>query len=519
MTTGRAQIRRIGSNYTRLLLGFLIGLFTVRQLLAYGHEVFNVYTIVTVGAGIGIMLKELMRIAVVPHLSRAIHSGAEDFGRVYATCTALAGVMVVLGVLLMGLLATFFGEFEVRPDMVPYAQVYIAMRAVMLALGVGLSPLFAMLLVTQRFQQTNTLLTAERAADLAGALAPLAFAAAGLAQDGPALVIFGAATLVALMAVYIVAARYVLSLDPRNKPRLGMTDRRVLAGILHTLGWSAVLVISVNLYLRFDAFFINLSFGLGGTIAFGICVQLIGFVRQMTNGLISGVDAVFSKLAHAGSGQSEGLSARDLMYFTTFMQALTTFYMVGFLCLCGAEVLRLWLGPTIDPSLIPLTVALLQAMLVGMGVRSISEGWMTAMNGLGQIHLYAPKMLPFALGNPVLLGAIAWLSAGRFGILWVGIVFSVLHGIAHGIIIPAAYARANDIRLGEMLRPVTRAAPLAAVSIGSLAVTSGTWRGDDLRALLIVGAILAAFACIDLGLMIRQIMKRDSHKELLQRGG
>ena len=64
--TLHAQRGRIISNYASLLAGLLIGLLVTRLLLGSGEALFGIYTTITVGMGISIMLTELLRMGIVP---------------------------------------------------------------------------------------------------------------------------------------------------------------------------------------------------------------------------------------------------------------------------------------------------------------------------------------------------------------------------------------------------------------------------------------------------------------------
>ena len=117
------QFLRVSTNYARLIIGFLAGILVVRQLLAYGEDIFNIYTVVTVGAGIGIMLKEILRIALVPLLTEHWQKNKNDFSTQYAAAFALSLIAASTGLLIMVLLATSMNRLSIQQENVFAAQV------------------------------------------------------------------------------------------------------------------------------------------------------------------------------------------------------------------------------------------------------------------------------------------------------------------------------------------------------------------------------------------------------------
>ena len=95
---------RIGSNYARLLTTFILGIAIVRILVGLGSDVFSVYALVTIGLGVGTMLKELLRLGLVPELGREFNDGLPNevgFRVAYASSFVVALGFAVSGALIM----------------------------------------------------------------------------------------------------------------------------------------------------------------------------------------------------------------------------------------------------------------------------------------------------------------------------------------------------------------------------------------------------------------------------------
>lgn len=510
MSLLHAEIKRIGSNYVRLLLGFIIGIVMVRILIGYGQDVFNIYTLITVGAGVGIMLKELMRIALVPHLSQAWSGNATtidskaSFAEVYAASFRTATMAVLLGLVLMAGVGLFFHQLDVSEENLGAAYAFLGCRAIIMAMAVGISPMTGMMQVKMEFNRWNGLQIAERVADLISVCMPLLL---GTMSQSGALTMFGIASVFLYALLYVAVARAQVREDAALTPHWRGGGRRMLApAILGSMGWTAALVLSFNLYFRFDAFFINVQFGAAETVAFGICVQLVSMVRQVTAGLILGLDAVAAKLhfvelktANADSRRPPRFPAAELVRQATYLQ--TTFTLSAFVLLWfhGADLIALWLtGQAVPAYVLDLAARLSAIMLLGIAMMSISDPWMNALNGIGDIASYVRFTLPVALLNPVLLLGAAAILGSAMTVESVGIAFSVLLAISYAILVPAVFARQSGQPLRRVLAPVARGmvAPLLAL----LVLMAMPQSGIPLVRTLIGAAITAALLVGDLGI-------------------
>lgn len=463
----RQQIIRICANYTRLIVGFVVGLLVVRQLLAYGEDIFSIYTIVTVGAGVGIMLKEMLRISLVPILAENWQNQGTDFAKQYSSAFSVSLAAAALGFVAMSALAFAIPNLLILPENVFAAQIFVMCRALILLMSVALAPLFAMQAVSQRFVQVNVLIALERIADLLALLLPLWLL--GTAANGSdALVIFAVGSVLLTFMLYGTFAIYLSRLDGRLRPRPSLSKVHSKRRLWIGLAWAALLVVSFNLYFRFNTFFINMHFGITETVVFGICVQIVGMLRQLTSGIIRGLDAVVARFTHESNGCGRA-SIEAVLSISGYLQSLLTSYAILLMALSLPLLLKLWIGEQIsNPTVLPSVVDLSLIMAIGMSARSFSEIWMNRLQGEGKLGSYVRYTASITLLNPIAIFSILILSPGGISLLQVGFVYTGLICLSHLVIVPYVYIREYGGSWIQLYTPIFRGMatiPIAAVLI------------------------------------------------------
>ncbi|UIP07375.1 hypothetical protein LY632_02960 [Erythrobacter sp. SDW2] len=504
----RSEVTRIAGNYLRLMAGFVIGLLLVRQLLNYGSDIFNIFTIVTVGAGVGIMLRELLRIALTSHLSEAWAGrdeagGHEAFRGVFRQAMALSAVACLVGLALMAMLALALPRLDIAAENIGAARVFVGARAVILAATVLISPLLTMLMVMQRFGRMNTLMTLERVADFIAVLLPLVLLAPGF-EGGSALILFGLASAALTSSLYLFAAWRIV----REAPELlrpgwswGALDKR--KALTRSILWALALVFSFNLYLRFDTFFINAHFGAAATIAFGLTVQLIGMVRQLTAGIVMGLDAVAAKFRFGAREADRGGGFDRILALSNYLQTIISGSAIVMLSVWLDELLQLWVGGRVpDASVLELTRSLVLVMLFGIAAIALSDGWAGALDGTGKNRLYVRYTATLAAAN-----AAALLVLGQLGLvtpLGLAFLFSGLLAIGHLLIVPQVYAKETGVPVRTLLAPILRGMPAPALSAAvSLTLHDRLAALHPLAAVIISGSIVGLIALADVALYLR----------------
>lgn len=494
----RHQLLRIAANYTRLIISFIAGIVIVRQLLVYGEDIFNIYTVVTIGAGIGIMLKEMLRIALVPLLAEHWQKNDTEFSRHYVVAFGVSSVVASIGFVIMVVFAFSMHHFSIQPENLFAAQVFVICRAIVMVMSVCLAPLIAMQAVSQRFVQVNLLILLERCFDVLALFMPLFFLGEAVAGS-QALIIFAVASVIFAVFLYGIFTVYLTRVENRLWPRWSFSKLWNYSRHWKRLGWAAVLIVSFNLYFRFDTLFINIYFGVGETIAFGLSVQIVGMLRQLTSGIVNGFDAVVARLVHEpAEDKIDRISS--LVSFSAYLQALVTGHGVLFLTLTLPTLLVFWVGDRVsDLTILSATTQLSLILAFGMAARSFSEIWMNQLQGQGKLDAFVRYTAVITLFNPFIVIFIATLNPGGITLLQVGIIYTLLLSISHLIIVPGIYIRENGGSWLGMYRVVFRG--LASVPVGALAVYGiGIMMefNNDLNRLIVVGSILFVIALIDL---------------------
>jgi hypothetical protein len=152
------------------------------------------------------------------------------------------------------------------------------------------------------------------------------------------------------------------------------------------------------------------------------------------------------------------------------------------IALLADPLLRLWVGRRLeDPEAsIPAAMLMIQILMIGIAVRSVSDGWMRILYGVGMVRAYAPLVLLGGVVNPLLALGLVWLlpEGSMVQMLGPSIATSGVLLIVHGLILPAITARCAGMSYGDVLLPLLR--PALATLAGAIvlvvaAVLIETW--------------------------------------------
>lgn len=497
----RSQIARISGNYLRLAVGFVVGLLMVRQLLAYGSDIFNIFTIVTVGAGIGIILRELLRIALTPHLARAWANrldpgGRANFRRVYGQAMLFSALAGLTGLMMMAGLGLTMPRFDIEQANLDAARSFVAARAAILLVTASLAPIFTMLLVMQRFTRMNLLLTSERVLDFVAVLVPV-FALAPGTGGAATLVVFSIASAILVCTLYLFAGIATIRAAPGMlRPAWVWRGPEVRKSLLVSLGWALGLVVAFNLYLRFDTLYINLKFGAAATIAFGLAVQMVGMIRQLASGVATGLDAVAAKFAHSQDNGTGG-EYETIHAFSTYLQSLVSVSALTALVFVVDDLLAIWLaGRDLAPQTLELAANLTLIMMIGATSISMSESTYSTMMGRGEMGRFVPWLLAIVSLNVGLLtlGSPLFESPAAVAILYSILIFG-----AHQLAIPLVFAKGVRATYLALVANALRGA-IAPVSAGLLIWLAMAYLPFEtpLARIVLVVAIIGATVSVDL---------------------
>ena len=457
MITGslfKREVARISSNYFRLVTNFAIGIFIVRLALSFGTEFFSIYSLITVGFGFSIMIRELLRIGFVPKLGRCFVDGiveVREFRETYGNCFIVSlGFAVVGAMIMLGLGKAILPTTE-SPDLKESAFVFLIFRILVMMLMVSSAPAINLLLITQRQITANVVKIGERTVELSAFMIPISLTA----NISPAqlFLFFGPCSLILMSLLYFTIILYLRKIDQNFMPTFRGFDKMNVLGLLKTMGWSALIVFSMGLYARTNVVLTNILLGALATTLIGISIQVMGYSRQISTGLISGLDAVFASFV--SSKEAKHTNKEKLLFGTSALQASLVFNLVGLYILFNQFLLGLWIGDVLEnPEESLIIIGELSILMVGgISVRGLTLSWISAMTGTGNVNEFAGWLVPPALLSPVIILLLFYLLGSDFTVIYFGWVFLILQIIAHGVFLPWRTSKTLNISIMNLMKP------------------------------------------------------------------
>lgn len=487
------QLQRVATNYIRMIASFLLGIFLLRLLLTFGEGVFAAVALTASSIGVAAILKESVRGATIPELGISYHSGdIAAFRNAYASSFAISLIAGLFGVLVLGLFWLFLDSFSIDDELRTATALFIVTRMVSTFVSIAASPIMNMLPVTGRMVSYNFWLMMDRVAEVGAAYC--VFLVWTGASGADVLLWFGILSMVSMSVVAVLGAVHSMSANRDFIPDLKRVSFGRIGQVFRSVGWNGAAVASVNLYLRFDVFAVNIFYGVGGTVIFGIASQLAAYTRQITMGLITGLDAVVSKSASAKDDQARS-RITDINVRTTELQAISLFGAAAFIILHARWIIEFLFSDRLSEpaSQVPVITASFLFLMVGMIARGLSEGWMSILAGSGRIRDYALPVFIGALLNPILVIACYFLLNSAEGLLSVSIVFMILNIVFHMIAVPYVTAKFLQAPFPALIKPMLVPGLVVLASTGAVALAHSYIADPDHRVaftILVFGVIL-----------------------------
>ena len=452
MVLSTEQIR-ILSNYFRMLFTVVLGLWLVRILVDISPDVYAVIVLMGTSVGVAGMLTEMVRGTMVPELSLALNSGIpRKFETTLSSSFILSILAAIFAVFILSLFYYFLTSFSIPQHLLAAAKIFLLTRMVSVFIAIAVAPATNLLPITNRMISYNFWRVLERAAEVLSAFSIWYF----FSDELPAVMLeyFAYTSLVATTLVIMSWALHGYYCQSTARIKLSAVSLSEVKNITKTAGWNGFVVLSMNLYFRFDVFLMNILFGVTGTFIFGIATQLVNYTRQLTIGLVQGLDAVAAKL-HSNKKSGAPENPVNLLLITSHMQALLTLGGAVFILMNTKDLFFVWLGDRINASegTYSSIVLICQIMLVGISARSLSEGWMKFLSGSGNVKKYGPTLLIGAVFNPVLIAGLYFLLPVEYKILSIPISFSVLLLIVHLVALPKIVTKHFEITHNELFQP------------------------------------------------------------------
>lgn len=493
------SVFRVGSNYVRLFSTFLMGLLLVRLLLQFGHDAFALIILLGAGTGLATMLKEVVRASMVPELGAAYHSKDKScFPSTYNAAVLLSLGGAFLTVCAFGVSILFLPLLNIPREMFGAASIFMIAKAVQMLFVVGLAPTFNMYVVSERMVSYNFWTVVERVGEVLSAICLLAL---GIHSDpATAVIYYGILSSVFGVVTVFASCLILIAVDTRFLPTPWMATAGAAISLIRSMGWNCIVVVSMNLYVRVDMVIMNVAFGLMGNLAFGIACQLTSYVRMLAMGLVTGMDAVAARLAN----DADKRAVKLFLIRSSRLQGLVVFPATLVLLVFTKPLISVWIGDRIDDpeSSISAVVLLSRIMIVGIAMRSLSEGWMRVLSGAGKVSCYAPALLMGAIANPFLAVSAIHFFPEAVSFTAPACVFSVLTTIVHLGVLPVIVARQLDCSLREVLAPLLRPLLATGITTAFLMLLPGNAQGTRTELLVLAGVGLCTYVLVAAGIAI-----------------
>lgn len=456
-------MKRVISNYMRLILTFVIGIVIVRIMAEIGSDAALIYLLLISSTGIAAMFKFALQNALVPALGLSIDgSGEHDFARVFWTSFVMGlGSGLVSGILFwifwMVSDQLDFGDLSQRTVSIALAST--AVQALSTSVGVVFLNL---ILVERRIITYNMLLILERVAILLPALLIFALDANTTIDRKVHLfyILAGVTTVLLQVLTYVLSNSKRPELRLRRTPLSWKTTRWI--GVL--IGWNAVVVIAFALFTRWPPLVVNWSMGETMTLTISIVLLLIGYQRQLSMGLVVGLDAMVARLI-AGGGE-QNTDARVLIIRSTYILTIFAAFSVAAISLFVEDILVVWFSDSLDDSgWTPQRSAdLFRIMSFGIAASVLSEGWMKFLSGRGEVVAYAPHLLIAGTLNIIGVGFASALLEPDQALKVIAVVFSASFVVVNFGFIGVNTARRLDVPVWRFYLIIALPALVAALA-------------------------------------------------------
>ncbi|MFG0306608.1 MAG: hypothetical protein ACF8Q5_10405 [Phycisphaerales bacterium JB040] len=490
----RRGLARIATNYSRLALTLAFGLVQIPILYTgLGKDAFGVWGLLISTGGIAGMFREVVMRGLNRELGEAFHSGSDSTFRetFRAACVVCAGLTAGAALLFAAMIA-IVPLFNVPDHLVAPARWALVGRGLFTCVVLCLTPTINILIVSERMTLHNAWVTIERAAPLT--VAVVLFPVLAIDDPGRGLTLFGLWSGAGMGAIAVLAAAAMIALDRRTIPTLGRAARGPLRSILTTGGWNAAVTVALNLHLRLANIILNLAFNQSTALTlnsvYTIAIQLTSYARMATVGMTDGLDAVAARLSTTESTLDR---LRRLSRASTRLHALVALPAALAIGVLVEPLLMVWVADRFEnPDVeLPLAVATIRLLALGMAARSVSDGWIRLLYGAGYVSRYAPLILVGGLGNPVL--AIALIIAAKGGLLPDSIAFyapaiaySAIFIVVHVVLLSRIAGRCLEESTAQTLAPIGR--PLFITLLASPMLWLPGWLGITGDWLVILGA-------------------------------
>ncbi len=480
-------------NYARLGTTFLLGVFFTWYVVGrIGMVGLGTLGLVTATFGISGALESALRQSLIRELAASIAEGSRDKVSRSVTaamvfCAPAAGVALLVALAIAAL--AYIGFFNTGGA----ENLHLALVALLIAEGVHMAirllatPYSQSLFAAQRLGIDNALRVVDRLMWVVSAVVvfgfwlpdkPLYIQLCGFALTRLTIQNFDA------LGGYICARMLV----PGVKVNLRQIDWGEFRSMVSTVWHTGQVTFLMNLLDQLIAIIINLFFGLTFNGVWQIVVQVGGQARQLTEGLVRGIEPLATKMQHEGRAQAlVELSIRTIRYQLTVSLPMVITYLI-FL----TPVLDLWVRGRLAKSVqeqiaegghtlldafnvstaeqalsaaIGLTAIMSSIQLIAMVVRVSVRGVERILYGMGEVQSYS-WFAKYATLIVVGLTCIFFVAMGTPVLAPVPVLIAYL--LYYQVVIPRAARRKMSFPIARAWRESAPRPLIAAAILASL---------------------------------------------------
>jgi len=442
----KKQAFRIASNYVRMLLTFLIGIVIIRDLTHMEEGLYSTYVLVVVGLGFGVMMREVIRAAIVPFIGHSLSLSGEVNG--YGKSIFIASVASIVYFAIVLLIVFFRDVFDVNPLYIDTFSVFVLLRGVAHILLLLQTPALNMLAVSEKMGLYNTLVFFERVGELVAV--ELIYYSVFSDNYADALVINGV-TVLLWNFVLVVLVATMLKVHGRSLMfKLNMLDKNDWKFLRKQVAGNIFLVINMAFYFRFSIVLVNVLFGELASAIYGISTQIIGYLRQAVMGLVTGIDSYFSK----NIKNKRNTQVNEQLFVVGEINSV----LVIFAAMCMYVALPYIVSGVVSGELsdyIEQIVFLGNVFLVGVVARSLSEHWMSYMSGIGKVKDYSILIFFVSTTTPVVI-VFLWFYDIVNPLQYLAYHFVLAMIVSHMLVIPLVIRKCEGVSIDRNYKSILR---------------------------------------------------------------
>lgn len=462
----RKGVIRIISNYTRLLLTLTLGIAAVPLTLGWlGEESFGIISLLGANIGLAAIFSQIITMSLVRELGHAYHADDETFRKNFAVICTVSLVCAVLSLLSFGLVFLLVPVFRISEDFIAPARWFVFGQGVFTSIRVLLSPVLNMYLVKEKFVGYNIWFVGVRATNIIAVLI-LGYA---FVIDDPhrGLAALGILWSTLAIAGVLIAALFLIRLDPRLMPRFERGDHQARKQVLSTFSWNTGVQVAMNIHEQVPPLLLNLFFGTLINAAWGLGFRFVAYIRMVTTGVQFGSDAVSARIASSDDSERSRRQLQQLINIQTKLTTMVALPAAAGVFLYSWPIFHLWVGHSLKnyEAVMPPAVYMARILTIALAARAISDTWLLILYGAGFVRAYAPWVLAGGLFAPVASVALMFIVPEPWKLYVPAAVFAFVLLTVHQLGLPIIVGRCLNLNPLKLFFGVFR--PLLATIVAA----------------------------------------------------